>query len=189
MAEKQDGAGDRDTGRQRQRGPAFAALVGALIGAFAGLTGSMLAYFEARDTHRYEAQARRADIRRAAYVDLAGSTNKFVEQSSRLLNISLDPAESEGDRRRQFEDRYATANTDLARALATARLVTGRDDRPGLDDIETTSARVGEIATGWYTKGPAGADAKKIDAEFGEAVRQQLTALETFMDKAADESL
>ncbi|MFG2296090.1 hypothetical protein [Streptomyces sp. NPDC048603] len=205
MAQRQEGAGDRDgerpnerpnerrgerpNERPKQRGPVFAALTGALIGALAGLTGSMLAYFEARDTHRYEAQARRADIRRAAYVDLAAATNKYEQETTQLLSLSLDPAKSQAQRDRQFEEKYAPANTDLARALATARLVTARDGRRGLEEVSTRSTRVGEIATHWYGKGPEGADRDRIAAEFADAVEQQGTALQTFMDRAADEAL
>ncbi|MFD6229897.1 hypothetical protein ACFWFZ_23930 [Streptomyces sp. NPDC060232] len=89
--DKKDKAGDDGAGGRPRRGSAAtAALVGALIGALAGLTGSTLAYFEAKDTRRGEAHARRSDIRRAAYVILAGAVNKYVQQSTRLLSVSLD---------------------------------------------------------------------------------------------------
>ncbi|MGW7436207.1 hypothetical protein [Streptomyces sp. NPDC054849] len=188
MTQKKDKAGDAAGERPRQRSTTFAALAGALIGALAGLTGSTLAYFEAKDTHREEAHARRADIRRAAYVELAASTNKYVQQSTQLLSVSLDPAKSAEQRQRQFEDRYAPANTDLARALTTVRLVTTPEGRRDLEEIDARSAQVGAMATG-YVKGPEGVDLKKTGAAFDTAVRRQLAALQTFMDRAADESL
>ncbi|MFK0257091.1 hypothetical protein [Streptomyces sp. NPDC090445] len=149
----------------------------------------MLAYFEAKDTHRAEAEARRADIRRAACVELAASTNKYVQQATQLLSVSLDPTKSADDRRRQFEDRYAPANTDLARAVTTVRLVTTGNGRRDLEKVGALSARVGEIATDRYVEGPEGVDVKKTGAAFDEAVRQQPAALQTLMDRAADESL
>ncbi|MFB7467500.1 hypothetical protein ACFCZ1_29095 [Streptomyces sp. NPDC056224] len=189
MAQKQDDASDGAGQRTGRRGAVFAALAGTLIGALAGLTGSLLGFLEAKDTHRAEADARRADIRRSAYVELAASTNKYVQQATQLLNVSLDPARSVADRRRQFEDKYAPANTDIARALTTARLVTGKDGRRGLEELDVRSARVGEIAAGWYGKGPEGVDVRKVGAEFDEAVRRQLESLEEFMDRAADQAL
>lgn len=189
MTLKKDKASDRTNERPKQRGTTFAALAGALIGALAGLTGSTLAYFQAKDTHREEADARRADIRRAAYVELAASTNKYVQQATQLLTTSLDPAKSTADRLRQFEDKYAPANTDLARAITTVRLVTTPAGRRDLEEIGTRSTHVGEIATARYTKGPEGVDVNKTGAEFAAAVRQQLAALESFMDRAADEAL
>ncbi|MFI1282293.1 MULTISPECIES: hypothetical protein [unclassified Streptomyces] len=188
MTQKQNKARAGANERPRQHGTAFAALWGALIGALAGLTGSTLAYFEAKDTHREETHARRADIRRAAYVELAASTNKYVQQATQLLTVSLDPAKSPEQRQRQFEDKFAPANTDLSRALTTVRLVTTPEGRSDLKEIEARSAQVGAMATG-YPEGPEGVDLKKTDAEFDAAVRRQLAALQTFMDRAADESL
>ncbi|WP_328929760.1 hypothetical protein OG429_37740 [Streptomyces sp. NBC_00190] len=184
-----DGAGNERRGQRGQRGTTVAVLAGALIGALAGLTGSTLAYFEAKDTHSQEADARRADIRRAAYVELAASTNKYVQQATQLLAVSLDPAKSAEQRQRQFDDRYAPANTDLARAVTTARLVTTPERRRDLEKIGVLSARLGELATARYVRGPEGADLKKTGAEFDETVRRQQAALQTFMDRAADESL
>ncbi|KOU91498.1 hypothetical protein [Streptomyces sp. XY533] len=189
MTQKKDKADDGANGRRRQPSTTTAALAGALIGALAGLTGSTLAYFEAKDTRREEAQARRSDIRRAAYVELAGAANKYVQQATQLLTVSLDPAKTPQERRRQFENGYAPANTDLARAVTTARLVAPPEGRKDLAAIDTRSARVGELATGWYGKGPEGVDTAKADAEFTEAVNAQLAALQSFMDRAADESL
>ncbi|MFD7628847.1 hypothetical protein ACFV7Q_22905 [Streptomyces sp. NPDC059851] len=102
--------------------------------------------------HRDEAAARRADSRRAAYVELAASTNRYVQQSTQLLNVSLGPAKSADDGRRQFEDGYAPANTDVARALTTARLVTTENGRRELERIGALSARVGETATEKYAR-------------------------------------
>ncbi|APU40037.1 MULTISPECIES: hypothetical protein [unclassified Streptomyces] len=188
--EKKDQAGGDGTGGRPGRGSATtAALAGALIGALAGLTGSTLAYFEAKDTRREEAHARRSDIRRAAYVELAGAVNTYVQQSTQLLSVSLDPVKTPQERRRQFENGYAPANTDLARAVTTARLVAPPDGRRDLAAIDTRSGRVGELATDWYAKGPEGVDVAKADAEFAEAVRAQLAALQTFLDRAADQSL
>ncbi|MGW2275474.1 hypothetical protein [Streptomyces yangpuensis] len=189
MTQKKDEAGEGASGRPRQRSATTAALAGALIGALAGLTGSTLAYFEAKDTRREEAHARRSDIRRAAYVDLAAAANKYVQQATQLLTVSLDPAKTPQERRRQFENGYAPANTDLARAVTTARLVAPPDGRRDLAAIDTRSARVGELATGWYAKGPEGVDVGKADAEFAAAVKAQLAALQSFLDRAADESL
>ncbi|MGW6685260.1 hypothetical protein [Streptomyces sp. NPDC054961] len=189
MMQKKDRPGSGTAERPRQLATTYAALAGALVGALAGLAGSTLAYFEAKDTHREEADARRADIRRAAYVELAASTNKYVQQATQLLTVSLDPAKSPEERRRQFEDKYAPANTDLARSLATVRLVTTPGGRRDLEEIDTRSARVGGIATSRYVEGPAGVDLKKTGADFSGAVREQLAALEQFMDKAADASL
>ncbi|MEU9304064.1 hypothetical protein [Streptomyces sp. NPDC048269] len=189
MTQKKDTASDGAHERPKQRSTTFAALAGALIGALAGLTGSALAYFEAKDTHREEAGARRADIRRAAYVELAASTNKYVQQATQLLSVRLDPAKSAEERRRQFEDKYAPANTDLARAVTTVRLVTTPEGRRDLERIGIRSARVGELATDRYVEGPEGVDVKKTGAEFAEAVRQQLAALQAFMDRAADSAL
>ncbi|KJY18623.1 MULTISPECIES: hypothetical protein [unclassified Streptomyces] len=189
MTQKKDKADDGANGRRRQPSTTTAALAGALIGALAGLTGSTLAYFEAKDTRREEAQARRSDIRRAAYVELAGAANKYVQQATQLLTVSLDPAKTPQERRRQFESGYAPANTDLARAVTTARLVAPPEGRKDLAAIGARSARVGELATGWYGKGPEGVDTAKADAEFTEAANAQLAALQSFMDRAADESL
>ncbi|RST11924.1 hypothetical protein [Streptomyces sp. WAC05950] len=189
MTQKKDKADDGANGRRRQPSTTTAALAGALIGALAGLTGSTLAYFEAKDTRREEAQARRSDIRRAAYVELAATANKYVQQATQLLTVSLDPAKTPQERRRQFENGYAPANTDLARAVTTARLVAPPEGRKDLAAIDTRSARVGELATGWYGKGPEGVDTAKADAEFTEAVNAQLAALQSFMDRAANESL
>ncbi|MGP3683465.1 hypothetical protein ACTVZO_01935 [Streptomyces sp. IBSNAI002] len=190
MTQRRDDAGD-GTARERSRGrgPVFAALAGTLIGAVAGLTGSLLGYLEAKDTHRGEADARRADIRRTAYVELAASTSKYVQQAAQLLNISFDRARTPEERRRQFEDKYAPANTDVIRSLTTARLVAPEDARSGLEKLDALSARVGEIATSWYGKSPEGVDARKVDAEFEEAVRRQLASLQEFMDKAAEQAL
>ncbi|MFE9463615.1 hypothetical protein ACFYNW_08105 [Streptomyces virginiae] len=192
MTQEKDRAGDGTSERPRQRSAATAttaALAGALIGALAGLTGSTLAYFEAKDTRREEAHARRSDIRRAAYVELAADVNKYVQQATQLLSVSLDPTKTPQERRRQFEGGYAPANTDLSRALTTARLVAPSEGRRDLAAIDTRSARVGELATDWYAKGPEGVDLAKADAEFAEAVKAQLAALQSFMDRAADESL
>ncbi|WP_327281579.1 MULTISPECIES: hypothetical protein [unclassified Streptomyces] len=189
MAQKTDEAGDGANSRPKQRGAASAALAGALIGALAGLTGSTLAYFEAKDTHRSEADARRADIRRAAYVELAASTNRYVQQATQLLRVSLDPATSAQDRQRRFEDSYAPANTDLARAYTTVRLVTTDEGRRDLERIGALSTRVGEMATDRLARGPEGVDVKKTGVEFTEAVERQLAALQTFMDRAAHEAL
>ncbi|MFD3677426.1 hypothetical protein [Streptomyces sp. NPDC058613] len=190
MTQNQDTAGDGAGARARQqRGTTYAALAGALIGALAGLTGSTLAYFEAKDTHREEAGARRADIRRSAYVELAASTNKYVQQATQLLTARLDPARTEEQRRRQFEDKYAPANTDLARAVTTVRLVTTPEGRRDLEEIESRSARVGQLAADRYVEGPGGVDREKTGAAFAEAVRQQLAALQRFMDRAAADAL
>ncbi|MFG2616879.1 hypothetical protein ACGFXC_04590 [Streptomyces sp. NPDC048507] len=190
MAEEQSGTTDgtdRADARPRRRGTAFAALTGALIGALAGLTGSVLAYVEAGNAHRDDADARRADIRRAAYVELAATTNAYVQQATQLLSVSLDPARSAEDRRRLFEEKYSPANTDLARAVTTVRLVTPPADRRDLERIGDLSTRVGEIATARSAKGPEGADARKEAAAFEQAVREQLDALQAFLDKAADQ--
>lgn len=190
MTQKQDTAGDGTDARPRQqRSTTYAALAGALIGALAGLTGSALAYFEAKDTHREEAGARRADIRRAAYVELAATTNTYVQQATQLLTTRLDPARTAEQRRRQFEDKYAPANTDLARAVTTVRLVTTPEGRRDLAEIGARSARVGELATERYAEGPEGVDAKKTGAAFAEAVRRQLAALQAFLDRAAADAL
>ncbi|MBT1187030.1 hypothetical protein HET69_24290 [Streptomyces sp. CJ_13] len=189
MAEKKDRAGNTTGERPNRRGATFAALAGALIGALAGLTGSTLAYFEAKDTHRAEGAARRADIRREAYVDLSASTNRYVQQATQMLKVSLDPAKSAEDRRRQFEDKYAPANTDLSRAYTTVRLVTTPDGRRDLEEVGALSSRVGKLATDRYDQGPAGVDTRKAGIEFTEAVERQLAALQTFLDKAAGETL
>ncbi|MFI5641129.1 hypothetical protein ACIA8H_27480 [Streptomyces goshikiensis] len=189
MAEKKERAGGTDGGRPKRGGATSAALTGALIGALAGLAGSTLAYFEAKDTHRSEAAARRADIRRAAYVDLSASTNRYVQQAAQMLSVSLDPAKTPEDRRRQFEDKYAPANTELARAYTTVRLVTTPEGRQDLEKVDKLSARVGKLATDRYARGPAGADVEKEGIAFNEAVEQELAALETFLDRAAGEAL
>ncbi|MFJ8016991.1 hypothetical protein [Streptomyces sp. NPDC096339] len=190
MAQKQEKAGDDgSTGRPKQRGATLAVLAGALIGALAGLTGSTLAYFEAKDTHRTEAEARRADIRREAYVELSTSVNKFVQQATQLLRTSLDPAKTEEDRQRAFANGYAPANTDLARAYTTVRLVTTDEGRQDLDELEALTARVGRLANERVAQGPEGVDVKKAGAQFNEAVEQQLAALQTFLDRAADGAL
>ncbi len=69
------------------------------------------------------------------------------------------------------------------------RLVAPKDDRRGLEELDALSARVGEIATGWYGKNPEGVDVRKTDAEFDEAVRRQLASLQEVMDRAADQAL
>ncbi|MER5568398.1 hypothetical protein ABT083_19610 [Streptomyces goshikiensis] len=189
MAEKKDRAGGSTGERPNRRGTTSAVLAGALIGALAGLAGSTLAYFEAKDTHRAESAARRADIRRAAYVDLSASTDRYVQQATQMLNVSLDPAKSAEDRRRQFEDKYAPANTDLSRAYTTVRLVTTPDGRRDLEKVGALSARVGKLATDRYDRGAAGVDAKKVGVEFTEAVERQLAALQTFLDRVAGEAL
>ncbi|MFD4241015.1 hypothetical protein ACFWP3_05360 [Streptomyces sp. NPDC058525] len=190
MAQRRDDAGD-GAARERTggRGTVFAALAGTLIGAVAGLTGSLLGYLEAKDTHRSEADARRADIRRTAYVELAASISKYEQQATQLLNVSLDPARTAEEERRQFEDKYAPANTDLSRAITTVRLVAPKDARRDLEELEARSARVGELASNWYGKGPEGVDLRKVEAEFDEATKRQLASLQEFMDKAADQAL
>ncbi|MFG2752673.1 hypothetical protein [Streptomyces xanthophaeus] len=189
MTQKKDRADEGARARAKPHGSAYAALVGAGIGALAGLTGSTLAYFEAKDSHHAEAAARRADVRRAAYVELAASTNKYVQQAAQLLSVSLDPGKTAQERRRQFEDRFAPANTDLARSVTTVRLVTTPEGRHDLEAIDARSTEVGKLATDWIDRGPAGVDVNKRGEEFAEAVRQQLAALQTFMDRAADEAL
>ncbi|MFE2145454.1 hypothetical protein ACFXA3_27580 [Streptomyces sp. NPDC059456] len=189
MAQKRDKASDGADGRPRQRGATSAALVGALIGALAGLTGSTLAFFEAKDTHSSEAAARRADIRRAAYVELSASTNRYVQQSTRLLQTSLDPAKTADDRQRVLDDAYAPANTELAQALTTVRLVTTDEGRRDLERVGALSTRVGELATARVTHGPEGVDADKTASAFTEAVDRQLAALQAFLDRAARDAL
>ncbi|KPI02692.1 hypothetical protein OV450_4615 [Actinobacteria bacterium OV450] len=189
MAQKRDKASDGAGGRPKQRGATSAALAGALIGALAGLTGSTLAFFEAKDTHSREAAARRADIRRAAYVELSASTNRFVQQATQLLKTSLDPARTANDRQRVFEDAYAPANTELAQALTTVRLVATHEGRRDLERVGSLSTRVGELATARVGQGPEGVDAHKTASAFTGAVDQQLAALQTFLDRAAGDAL
>lgn len=190
MAQKRDEAGDDgSTARPKQRGATLAVLAGALIGALAGLTGSTLAYFEAKDTHRAEAQARRADIRREAYVDLSASVNRYVQQAGQLLRVSLDPARTAADRQRALAEGYAPANTDLARAYTTARLVTTDEGRRDLEKLAALTTRVGQLAAERVADGPGGIDVKKAGAQFTQAVEEQLAALQTFLDRAADGAL
>ncbi|MEU9103369.1 hypothetical protein AB0D54_03210 [Streptomyces xanthophaeus] len=44
------------------------------------------------------------------------------------------------------------------------------------------------IGTDWIDRGPAGVDVDKRGEEFAVAMRQQLAALQTFMDRAAGEA-
>ncbi|MFJ3727870.1 hypothetical protein ACIPYQ_35605 [Streptomyces sp. NPDC090045] len=67
--------------------------------------------------------------------------------------------------------------------------MTTPEGRRDLEEINTSSARVGESATAEYAHGPEDVDVKKTGAAFAEAVHRQLAALQTFMDRAADEAL
>ncbi|MCX4779989.1 hypothetical protein [Streptomyces sp. NBC_01264] len=197
MPENSDTANGGARERRTQRATILAALGGALIGALAGFGGSVLVYTEAKHARQDEAAARRvedderrADIRRGAYVDLSASTNKFVTQASELLIISLDPTKTDEDRIRLFDEEYGPANMDLARATTTVRLVTTEAGKRDLDEIGTHYLHAGKLVNDTYAAASLeGIDAQKIHQEFLGAVRQQLAALQKFMDRAASESL
>ncbi|MFE9636899.1 hypothetical protein [Streptomyces sp. NPDC006463] len=69
------------------------------------------------------------------------------------------------------------------------RLVTTPGRRRDLDKINALSARLGKMATARYVEGPEGVDLKKTGAEFDEVTERQQAALQTFMDRSADEAL
>ncbi|MFF3862112.1 hypothetical protein [Streptomyces sp. NPDC002209] len=197
MPENSNTTNDGTRERQTQRATILAALGGALIGALAGLGGSVLVYTEAKHARQDEAEARqteaderRADIRRGAYVDLSTSTTRFIIQASDLLIMSLDPSKTDKDRTRLFDEKYAPANADLARAVTTVRLVTTEAGKRDLDEIGIHYIHAGKLVNDTYAATSLeGIDAKKTHEEFLEAVRQHLAALRKFMDRAAGESL
>lgn len=197
MPENSDTANGGTRARQTQRATIFAALGGALIGAFAGFGGNVLVYTEAKHARQDEARARqaedderRADIRRGAYVDLSTSTNKFLTQASNMLVMSLDPTKTAEDRTRLFDEGYAPANVDLIRATTTVRLVTTEAGKRDLDEVGTHYVHAGRVVNDTYAATSLeGIDAQKTNEEFLEAARQELAALKKFMDRAASESL
>ncbi|WP_158708553.1 hypothetical protein [Streptomyces sp. NRRL S-244] len=199
MPEKRDKANDTRE-RQTQRATILAALGGALIGALSGLAGSVLVYNEAEKTRQDGVEARqaedaerRADIRRGAYVDLAASSNKFVDQATALLAASFLPQNSAEDMHRQESEKYMPAHTALVQSLATVRLVTTDEGRRGLVELGTTFRLINEKATNWNAKDRAEGFTEehlnKLSAEFLSAEDKHLAALRKFLDRAAHEVL
>ncbi|MER6392777.1 hypothetical protein ABT236_30475 [Streptomyces sp. NPDC001523] len=182
--------------RQTQRATILAALGGALIGALTGFAGSILTYNSAEHTRQDQVEARqaedaehRADVRREAYVGLSTSTHNYMQQATEMLSTCIDPKSGEEDRRRQWDSKYAAASKELNGAVAAAFLVTTEQGRHDLDKLGIQSTHLGQIIGDAHVKGPENLDAAKASRDFIEALKQHVAALQTFMKRAAAESL
>ncbi|MFG3016756.1 hypothetical protein ACGFZB_41155 [Streptomyces cinerochromogenes] len=173
----------RRFGRGIREGSAYAALLGALIGALAGLAGSVLVYVETEKTQHAAAADRRADIRRAAYVQLGTASDSFVTE---FTDTSILVAEGNEARRSQFDDKFIPALTSLAQAEMAARLV-------GTDTSRALLAQAVQHRKNMQTV-LAGAVNEKIDpqrftSESIDARTKYTKAMKAFLDKVDSEVL
>ncbi|MFD2122548.1 hypothetical protein ACFSNO_28610 [Streptomyces cirratus] len=115
-AEQQESTG-QEGNRARRWGSARAALAGTLIGALAGLAGSVLGYYDAEKAREAEAEARRADIRRQAYGAFGTKFQDLVTEMASLQNFLLQYRNgiTEGELKRQNNEKYVRAYQRMCR--------------------------------------------------------------------------
>ncbi|MFG3350328.1 hypothetical protein ACGF1Z_35440 [Streptomyces sp. NPDC048018] len=119
--ERQTTSGRGGPERPAHRSAALTALGGALIGALSGLLGSGLGYVQGEKTQVATSNARRADIRRAAYVEHAASCHSFEASLLRLVPLANEGADK-GERRREVEERFIPAIDRLKERFVPAGL-------------------------------------------------------------------
>ncbi|WP_158827781.1 hypothetical protein [Streptomyces sp. NRRL S-118] len=107
--------------------PAVSALMGALIGAMAGLAGSVLVYVQAERVQDATANARRSDIRRSAYVEVGTSSQSFRTEMNGVVNFIGEASTAQVEE--VHNTRYIPAANKLVQAETTARLVGTAESR------------------------------------------------------------
>ncbi|MFE5884369.1 hypothetical protein [Streptomyces hydrogenans] len=176
------------TEHSAHRSAALTALGGALIGALSGLLGSGLGYMQGERTQDATATARRADIRRAAYVEYAASCHSF-ETSTHYVVPLVNAGADKKQKRREVEERFIPAIDRLTRAGMTVRLVGTEKSQALFTDVEKNWRAIAYKVAGVHGK-PIPDDellqfAKEISKDF--AVFHQ--SLEAFLDEAQAEVL
>ncbi|MFD3559393.1 hypothetical protein ACFWVU_06955 [Streptomyces sp. NPDC058686] len=178
--------GDDGAGGQPRRGVAFPALMGALVGALTGLTGSVLVYLQSEAGQHAVAEARQADIRRTAYAELAASSGDLVTQANLTVGTSLSSERSAEDKRHQFVDKFTPAVNRYSQAETVALMVATEGGRRRLEQqLDPHGVRLEKIVAGAYSGSTT--DPAKLQREMiAESMKFQ-AALTDFLDKAAAE--
>ncbi|MGW7104166.1 hypothetical protein [Streptomyces sp. NPDC054838] len=176
-------ARNRGFGRVIREGSVLAALVGAVIGALTGLVGSMLVYVQADRIQETAADDRRADIRRAAYVQLGTASTSFVTEMVSMSALIYEERTVEALERR-LNDRINPATTRLVQAEMTARLVGTEESRALL--MKTVQRREKLVI---IILDASVGDREKFDSQFTNEEMKYLKAMNTFLDKVDEEVL
>ncbi|MEU9029444.1 hypothetical protein AB0D46_18360 [Streptomyces sp. NPDC048383] len=187
-AEQQQENAGQERSRARKWSTAGAALTGTLIGAVAGLTGSVLGYYEAGRAREVEVEARRADIRRQAYVEFGTEAQDLATEMSSVRNFVLQyPNDiSLKELTQQHNDKYIPALQRIRQAEVTVRLVGTAEARKWLArSVAPREAAVQEVANG-YLGIKSG---EKWGDEMLKAVEEFKRNVEAFMDHVDAEVL
>ncbi len=186
MEQETESAGRGDAGRSMHRSTALAALGGALIGALSGLLGSGLGYVSGENTQNATASARRADIRRTAYVEYAASCHTFdtaVIRLAPMVGVEFDQME----RRREVREGFIPAIDRMNRAGMTVRLVGTDRSRTLFTEVEKGWRTVAYKVSGAYGKPVQ--DLKKFTVEIVGDLKVFQRALNAFLGEVDAEVL
>ncbi|MFF1496615.1 hypothetical protein [Streptomyces sp. NPDC058304] len=186
MEQETESAGRGDAERSVHRSTALAALGGALIGALSGLLGSGLVYVQGEKTQNTTASARRADIRRTAYVEYAASCHAFETAIIRLAPM-VGADSDQNERRREVQEGFIPVVDRMNRAGMTVRLVGSDRSRTLFTEVEQGWRGVTYKVSDAYGKPVP--DLKKFIIEITEDLKDFQRALNEFLDEVDGEVL
>ncbi|MFD9270948.1 hypothetical protein ACFWB1_26170 [Streptomyces goshikiensis] len=178
-AEQQQSAGQEGK-RARSWGSARAALAGTLIGALAGLAGSVLGYYDAGKAREAAAEARRADIRRQAYAAFGTKVQDLATEMESLRNflIQYQNGISTEELKQQNNDEYVPALQRILQEEVNVRLVGTPEARKWLaKTVPPRKAAVDLLGDRYLGRNKA----ENWADEMGEVIEKYRTAVEIFM--------
>ncbi|MGW6841163.1 hypothetical protein [Streptomyces sp. NPDC054958] len=180
---------DRARGRTIREGSAFAALGGTLIGAVAGLGGSVLGFFGAVGSQNAQAEAKRAEIRRAAYVALGESSQAFVAKLSEEGTLMLTKRATGENLKRHYDEKFQPAQVKVVQSELTARLVATEEARALLERVIPHRQHLSTLMATTYVDGSEGTDHEKFADELTKTRDSYQKAMEEFLDTVDNEML
>ncbi|MFD9078216.1 hypothetical protein [Streptomyces erythrochromogenes] len=176
-----------DGSRSPRQNTTLAALTGALIGALAGLAGSVLVFVQSEASRDAAAEARRADIRRSTYIDLGARTQTYTIELTTAVNMGADLSVSKDDLRKQCDDQLLPALGALHQARTSVHLVTSK---PGREALAAMDSPVSELVdTGNQACARKYVNPSTFASGAIAARAKLLQTMQEFLDKVAAETI
>ncbi|WP_331762022.1 hypothetical protein [Streptomyces sp. NBC_01546] len=186
-AEQQESTG-QEGNRARGWGSARAALAGTLIGALAGLAGSVLGYYDGGKAREAAAEARRADIRRQAYAAFGTKVQDLATEMASLRNFLIQYKQgiTTEELKQQNNEKYVPALQRILQAEVNARLVGTSEARTWLaKTVPPREAAVLLLRDRYFGYNQA----ENWSEEMEKAIEKYKTAAEVFMNHVDAEVL
>ncbi|RST17175.1 hypothetical protein [Streptomyces sp. WAC05950] len=188
MEENGETAGG-DSARSTRRSSSFAALSGALIGAMAGLGGSVLGYLGAVGSQNAQAEAKRAEIRRTAYVTLGSNAQAFIAELSEEGVLMIDRKATDKELEKHYDENFQPTQVKLVQSELTAQLVATEEAGAVLDRLIPHRQSLSTLMATAHVLGGTGTDHSKFGDELVKTRENYQKALEEFLEKVKTEAL